>query len=167
MDIGYEIENDRSRANFDRVIEYIGDDPERFAALMKIFYKGDEAVRLRSSWLMSDVAESHPGLVLPYLGKLLEILPMQDEHNGVKRHIARTLQFVDVPKRLRGKAYSYCIDLIADPSEAVAVRACALTAAARIAKDSPELMAELKMTAAGALPGTSAAFQARFRNTFK
>lgn len=167
MDLKHEITTDRSRANFDRVIGFIGDDPERFRELMDVFVNGDEMLRLRSSWIMSDVAELRPELALPYISHLIEILPQKDVHNGIKRHIVRMLQFVDVPKRLCGKVYSYCIDLIADPGEAIAVRCFAITAASRIAKDSPELLAELKLTAANALPNTSAAFRARFKNTFK
>ncbi len=83
--------------------------------------------------------------------------------NAVKRNIARLLQYVEIPRRLAGKVYSHCLDLIDDAYEPVAVRAFALTVAARIAESEPDLMNELRLIVKKHLPHTTAAFQKRAR----
>jgi hypothetical protein len=83
--------------------------------------------------------------------------------DAVKRNIARLLQHVEIPRRLAGKVYAHCVDLIDDADEPVAVRAFALTVAARIAKSEPDLMNELRLIVRKHLPHTTAAFQKRAR----
>ena len=83
--------------------------------------------------------------------------------DAVKRNIVRLLQYVEIPRRLAGKVYAHCVDLIDDAHEPVAVRAFALTVAARIAKSEPGLMNELRLIARKHLPHTTIAFQKRAR----
>ena len=112
---------------------------------------------------MGYCVERRPELIRPYLPKLLDCLERDDMHNAVKRNVARLLQYVQIPRRLAGKVYSHCVDLVDDAYEPVAVRAFALTAAARIAKSEPHLMNELRLVVRKHLPHTTAAFQKRAR----
>ncbi len=116
-----------------------------------------------AAWSISVIAERHPELFAPHLAKLVSYLPHKDVHNAVKRSITRLLQYVDVPKHLRGKVFCYCIDLLADPNEPVAVRCFALTAASRIAADAPSLMSELRLVARDQSTSASAGLKVRIR----
>ncbi|HEU0180285.1 MAG TPA: hypothetical protein VFV58_39110, partial [Blastocatellia bacterium] len=95
--------------------------------------------------------------------KLLDCLKQDDAHDAVRRNIVRLLQYVEIPRRLAGKVYSDCVDLIDDARQPVAVRTFALTVAARVAKSEPDLMGELRLIVRKHLPHTTAAFQKRAR----
>ena len=84
-------------------------------------------------------------------------------HDAVKRNVVRLLQYIEIPKRLVGRVYAHCVDLIDDAYQPVAVRAFALTVAARIAKSEPDLLNELRLIVSKHLPHTTVAFQKRAR----
>jgi hypothetical protein len=163
MDIRQALMDIHSKRQAMAVIEFIGDDAERFAELMKLFYAGEYRLTQCAAGIMGYCAERRPGLIRPYLPKLLDYLKRDDMHDAVKRNILRLLQYVEIPRRLAGKVYAHCVDLIDDACEPVAVRAFALTVAARIARPEPDLMNELRLIARKHLPHTTAAFQKRAR----
>lgn len=145
------------------IVDHIGGDRDRFGELMSLFFEGEYRLTQRAAWPISHCAERWPELVRPYLKRLIEQLPRGDVHDAVKRNIARLLQHVDIPPELRGKVYSYCVDLVDDVDEPVAVRAFALTVAAKIASDEPDLKKELGLIVEQHLNHTSAAFHKRAR----
>ena len=163
MDIRQALLAEHSRRQTMAIVEYIGDDAKRFAELMKIFFASDYRLTQRAAWTMNYCAERHPQLIYPYLPKLLNCLSRDDDHDAVKRNIVRLLQYIEIPKKLLGKVYSHCVDLIDDPSEPIAVRAFALTVASRIAKAEPDLLNELQLIVRQHLPPATAAFQKRAR----
>ena len=145
------------------IVEYIGDDAERFAELMKIFFAGEYRLTQRAAWPMNYCAERSPALIRPYLSKLIDCLKREDMHDAVRRNVVRLLQFVEIPPRLSGKIYSHCVDLVDDAYEPVAVRVFAMSVAARIAKQEPDLMNELRLIVRKHLPHTTVAFHKRAR----
>ncbi len=163
MDIRQALMAEHSKRQTMAIVEFIGDDARRFAKLMKLFFAGEYRLTQRAAWPMNYCAERRPELIRPYLPKLLDCLERDDMHDAVKRNVVRLLQYVEIPRRLAGKVYSYCVDLVDDACEPVAVRAFALTVAARIAKSEPYLMNELRLVVRKHLPHTTAAFQKRAR----
>lgn len=166
MNIRDALAAEHSLANTLAIVEYIGGDSKRFAELMKIFLEGEYRLTQRAAWPISVCAEKHPELIRPYLNKLIDLLERDGLHNAVKRNITRLLQFVEIPKRLQGKAYSHCIDLIADPKEFIAVKANAITVAENIARGEPALMDELRMVTRPLLKDATPALKARLRSLF-
>jgi len=163
MDIRQALMAEHSKRQTMAIVEFIGDDSQRFAELMKLLFAGDYRLTQRAAWSMNYCAERRPELILPYLPKLLDCLEREDMHDAVKRNIVRLLQYIEIPKRLIGRVYSHCVDLIDDAYEPAAVRAFALTVAARIAKSEPDLLKELRLIVSKHLPHTTAAFQKRAR----
>jgi len=166
MDIRQALKAEHSKRQTMAIVEFIGDDAERFAQLMKIFFAGEYRLTQRAAWPMNYCAERHPALIQPYLPKLLACLEREDVHDAVKRNVVRLLQYIEIPKRLAGKVYARCVDLIDDADRPVAVRAFALTVAARIAKSEPDLLNELRLVVRKHLPHTTVAFQKRAREIF-
>ena len=156
----------QSRLSTEVIAGFVGDDPRRFAELFKFFETGDPRQQQCSAWPMSVIAEEHPELVEPYLPKLLEYLPRNDVHDAVRRSIVRLLQFVTIPRRLKGKVYSYCLDLLDDPGQPVAVRCFALSAAVRAADNEPGLMNEIELVVHRHIDNSTAGFRARVRRVF-
>lgn len=161
MDIRQALMAEHSKRQTTDIVEFIGDDPKRFAELMKLFFAGEYRLTQRAAWPMSCCVEKHPELAQPYLPKLLNCLKREDQHDAVKRSIVRLLQYIEIPKRLIGRVYALCFDLIDDAYQPIAVRAFAMTVATRIAKSEPDLMNELRLIVSKHLPHSTAAFQAR------
>ncbi|HXX65530.1 MAG TPA: hypothetical protein VEO56_17135, partial [Bacteroidota bacterium] len=63
MNLEAEILEEHSRHQSDRIAAWIGSDRKRFAALMKLFLKGDWCLTQRSAWIVSICAERDPSLI--------------------------------------------------------------------------------------------------------
>ena len=163
MDIRQALMAVHSKGQAMAIVEFIDDDARRFAELMKHVFAGEYRLTHCAAGVMGYCVELRPGLIRPYLPKLLDCLERDDVHDAVKRNIVRLLQYVEIPRGLAGKVYAHCVDLIDDAGEPVAVRAFAVTVAARIAKLEPDLMNELRLIVRKHLPHTTAAFQKRAR----
>ncbi len=167
MDIRQVLMSGHSKQRTMAIVEFVGEDPERFAELMKLFFAGDYRLTQRAAWPMNYCAERHPKLILPYLPKLLACLDREDQHDAINRNIMRLLQYIEIPKRLVGKVYAHAVDLLDNADEPIAVRAFAMTVAARIAKSEPDLLNELRLIVSKHLPHSTAAFKVRAREILK
>ncbi len=152
-----------SKAQAEKIARYIGDDPERFAELMKCMLGPVYRLSQRAAWPVSLCIERHPALVKPYFNVLIKQLENTDSHVAVRRNVARLLQFVNIPKRYQGRVFDACYNLLDDPNETVAVRVFSMTVAANIAKDEPELLEELRMVAMKYPQASTAGFRSRAR----
>lgn len=161
MDIRTALLAEHSKAQTMKIVEYVGGDADRFAALMRLFLGDTYRLSQRAAWAVNYCAEERPELMRPYFGKLVAQLERDDVHVAVRRNVVRMLQFIDIPKRYRGRVFDACYNLVDDPHQPVAVRVFALTAAARIARDSPELLDELRLVAAKYPQGATAGFRNR------
>ncbi len=166
MDIAKLLSCGQSRSTTEAIVNYIGSDKERFAELMAVFYRDDLRMQQCAAWPISVVAENDPKLVEPYLAKLIAYLPRQDVHAAVRRSVVRLLQFVEVPRRLHGKVFSHCVDLLSNPNEPIGIRCFALTVAARVAEDHPALLNELRLVAEKQRDQASAGLRVRIRRLF-
>lgn len=146
------------------IVEYIGDDPVRFAELISIFFRGEYRLTQRAAWPISVCAEKRPELLRPHLARLVAQLPKKEIHPAVKRNVVRLLQFVEIPKRLHGKVFSHCVDLIDDPNEPIAIRCFSITVAGKIADNQPALLDELKLVVGRHAENASAGLKVRVRH---
>ena len=74
MDLRAALLAEHSKRQTERIVEYVGDDPEGFAELMQLFLGPVYRVSQRAAWAVSNCIERHPELVKPYYGKMLEQL---------------------------------------------------------------------------------------------
>jgi hypothetical protein len=163
MDIRAELLAEHSKRQTMKIVRYVDGDPIKFRELMRHFLGNTYRLSQRAAWAVSCCIESQPELIKPYWSKLIEQLEKDDAHVAVRRNVARLLQFVDVPKRHAGRIFDACYNLLDDPSETVAVRVFSMTVAARIAKDRPALLAELRLVATKYPQATTAGFRSRSR----
>jgi hypothetical protein len=148
MDIKSALLEVHAKAQAEKVVAYVGDDPLRFGELMKLLLGPVYRVSQRAAWPVSYCIERNPELVKPYFNVLIKQLERDHTHAAVRRNVARLFQFVDVPKRYHGRLFDACYNLLDDADQPVAVRVFSMTVAAKLAKDSPELLAELELVAA-------------------
>jgi hypothetical protein len=145
------------------IADYVGSDPGRFAVLMKYMLGSVYRLSQRSAWPVSYCIQRYPELAKPYFNILIQQLERADAHVAVRRNVARLLQFVDIPKRYHGRVFDACYNLFADPSEPVAVRVFAMTVAAKVARDEPDLLDELRLVATKHPEAATAGFRSRAR----
>jgi len=159
MDLKKVLLQEHSKAQTNKVVAYIGDDPEKFKQLMKLFFDETYRVTQRAAWPMSICVEKNPALIKPYLSKMIDKLA--DQTVAVKRNSVRALQFLDIPSRLQGKAVNTCFELLNSPSEAIAVKVFAMTVLANICEKQPDLANELRLSIENQMPLGSAGFKSR------
>ena len=152
-----------SKAQAEKICRYVGDDPRRFAELMKHMLGPDYRLSQRAAYPLSYCVQRHPELIGPYWGKLAGQLEREDAPAAVRRSVARLLQFVDVPKRYGGRIFDACYNRVADPAETVAVRCFSMSVAAKIAKGQPALLDELRLVATKHPETLTAGLRSRMR----
>jgi len=165
MDIKAALLQEHSKAQALRIAAYIGSNPERFRILMTLFLQGEYRVTQRAASVLSSCAENHPTLVPSYLSDLISNLerPVSD---AVKRNTLRLLQDISVPPELQGSLAHICFNYLMG-TEAVAIKAFAMTVLANLAKVEPDLANELKIIIQDQSPHASPGFSARARKILR
>ena len=166
MDIREALLEVHSKAQAEKIAAYVGEDEKRFAELMKHLLGPVYRLSQRAAWPVSYCIERHPGLVKPYFNVLIKQLERDDTHAAVRRNVARLFQFVDVPARYHGRLFDACYNLLDDPDQPVAVRVFSMTVAAKLAKDSRELLGELELVAAKHPSLLTPGMRSRMRRVF-
>jgi len=166
MNIKEELLKEHSKPQALKIVNYIGNNPERFDELMKLFFQENYRLNQRAAWPVGIFAEKHPDFILPYLGAMINLLE-KDVHNAVKRNIVRTLQYIEIPDELLGLAAENCFQLLTSNKEPVAIKVFAMTVLANICKKEPDLKQELTLVIEDQLPYASAGFKSRAKKIFK
>lgn len=167
MNWSKEILKEHSKKQCDKIVSYVGNDPERFTQLVEVFLQGPYRITQRAAWPLSNCVEKHPELLRPHWNKILAFVGKPDIHDAVKRNVLRMFQFVQVPKVYQGRTADICFTFLADTKEPVAIRAFAMTVLANIAREVPELKNELIPIIEDQLPYASAGFLSRSRKVLK
>ena len=167
MDLLKTIEKEHSKEQCDKIVRYVGNDPERFAELMGLFLKGEYRVAQRAAWPMSYCVHNYPELLAPWFKQILPLLQKPGVHDAVVRNIVRMLQFVTIPKRYHGQVMNACFDFIASNNIPVAIKAFSLTVLENLSKEYPDIKAELKLIIEERWPHETAAFRSRAKKILK
>lgn len=158
MDIRAELLREHSARQNRRLTGYACARPAELAELLQVFWYGEPRERQLAADVVGWVGERRPKWLVPHLpGLLAAAQPSPGQHPAVRRGVVRALQFVTVPEEWQALAFDTCLAMLNAPQEAVAIRAYALTAAARLATPYPELAAEVVAAAEKALATTNSA----------
>jgi hypothetical protein len=153
---------EHSKANTQKIVQWIGNDPEKIQKLIDILHTGEYRLVQRATWVMSDVAEIHPDLMKKYVPEFVEKLKDTSAHIAVKRHIYRMLQSLELPEAVHGDLMNHCFESLISPKEALAVRVFAMSILARMTEMYPEISNELRLIIEDALQQeTAASFKSR------
>ena len=154
---------EHSKAQTTKIVNYVGDNEERFKELIDVFLAGPYRVTQRAAWPLSYCVEYHPELIRPHLSRIIRNLNKHGQHDSVKRNTIRLLQFISIPQKLQGITTQVCFSLLQNPKEPIAVRVFSMTVLDNITKVQPELRNELKIILEDNLPYGSAGFVSRAR----
>ncbi len=167
MDLITELNRANSRANRDRIARWVGTDTLRLTQLMKVYLRGDTRDAQLAAGVLFCCLEEHPGMLVPWLAKVVARMDEPDIHPAVRRVAVRALMEVDIPDNLKGRVVDSCFRYLADPDQPVAIRVFSMATLARIAENEPDLWHELRQTIETSLPYSSAAFTAHARKMFR
>jgi hypothetical protein len=143
MNLRSTLEQEHSKRSTSAIIDYIGNNKGRFAELMDVFLEGEYRLTQRAAWPLSYIAVTQPQLAKPYLKRLVQVLGQTNNHPAVPRNILRLFEEIKVPASLAASLFDHCLRHILSESSPVAVRAYAITVAAGIASEFPDLKGEL------------------------
>ena len=163
MHIETELRRSHSKAQCDKIVQYIGERKDRFEELMKLFFSGEYLLTQRAAWPMGYCVRNHPSLVRPWFKKMLDVLESANAHPAAKRNIVRVFQFTDIPKRYQGRLMHDCFGFIEDPEEAIAVKAFSLTILENLCNVYPEILPEIKTIIEARWEQETPAFRSRAR----
>ena len=166
MNIRAAILEEHSKKQVLKIANYVGNDKERFAELIQIYFDGPYIVTQRASWALAHCAVADYNLVYPYLGKMIDMLN-PNAHDAVKRNTLRILGNIDVPEALMGLLVVKCFKYLQSESEPIATRVFSMTILLNISKKEPDLKNELKIVITELLPYGSAAIKSRAKKTLK
>lgn len=161
MNIREALLEEHSKQQTDRIIKYIATDQKKFDELVSLFLNDEYRVVQRAAWPLSYIIIAHPGLAKKHLKKIIQNLGKPGIHDAVKRNTVRFLQTIDIPESLQGTVMDTCFNYIADPGEAVAIKAFSLTILHNLSKIYPEISGELKSLIETQLPHQTAGFKSR------
>jgi hypothetical protein len=167
MDLQKELDKAHNRQQAEKITRYVGNDPARFASLIKIYLQGPYRITQRASWPIGKCIERNPKLAGPHLKTLLDFLKKPGVHDAVKRNTMRLLQHINIPKRNQDQVMTICFEYLQEPKLAVAIKAFAMTSLMKVIHDKPELLQELRVIIEDELPYATAAFRSRGNKVLK
>lgn len=162
-----QIHLEHSKQQAQRLAAWIGHDADRFAVLMGIFLGGDYRLCQRSAWVLTHVAHKAPQLVEPWLPKMVAKTREPGVHDTVKRNVVRLFEDINIPDAIMDDLADVCFRFLADPREAVAVRAFSMTVLDKICQKIPELKPELCLIIEEHIEHGTAAFKSRGNKILK
>lgn len=167
MNLREEILKEHSKAQCNRIVEWVGDSQERFDELFRLFLNDEYRVVQRAAWPVSYSAIAYPGFIKKHFNSLLKNLQKPNLHDAVKRNSVRLLQDVPIPRKYEGDVMNICFNYLASPSEPVAIKAFSLAVLGRLAANYPEIIPEIKLLIEEQLPHQTAAFKSRAKKFLK
>ncbi len=145
MNIREALVKEHSKRNTMAIVDFIGEDKERFAELIDVFNTSDYRLVQRAAWPISYIAERAPGLLSPHWKTLFKLIDT-NPHPAYKRNLLRTLRMMDeIPTFIHSKVIDVCFQAIPSVHEPAAVRAFAIHIMGKLCKVYPELANELSM----------------------
>ena len=161
MDSRNQILKEHTKANCQKIINWVGNDSSRFNQLFNLFLNDENKVTQRAAWPMSYCAIAHPGLIKNKFEKLIENLKRKNIHNAIKRNTVRILQHIIIPSEYEGPVMNLCFQYVESQNEAVAIKAFSLTVLGKLAKKYPEIIPEIRLLVENQLSHQTAAFRQR------
>lgn len=156
-----EILKEHSKAQCTSIVNWVGASQQRFDELFSLFLHDEYRVVQRAAWQVSYCVMAHPDFITKHWNSFIKNLQKPNLHIAVKRNSIRLLQDISIPKKYQGQIMDCCFKYLESPTEAVAVKAFALTVLTNLAKQYPEIIPEIKLIIEDQSPCFTAALKVR------
>lgn len=155
------ISQEHSKKQCNKIVEWVGDDQDRFNELFNFFLNAEYWIAQRAAWPVSYSVINHSVLMKDNFEKLIENVKKPGIHDAIKRNTVRLLQVVNIPEKYEGVVMEICFQYLESLAEAVAIKAFSITVLGNLAKKYPEIIPEIKLIIEEQLPHQTAAFRSR------
>jgi hypothetical protein len=163
MELRVQLLQAHSKVNCNLIVDWIGNSQKKFDELFALFMSNDSRIVQMSSWPLSYCVEAYPNLIQKHFPNLLKHLKKQNNHEAVKRHSLRLLQFVTIPKKYQAIVMNICFDFIQNIDEKPTTKVFSMVVLENLAKLYPEIKPELCLIIETQMPYESAGFKSRGR----
>ena len=167
MNLRAEILKEHSKAQCNKIVNWVGSNQQRFDELFHLFLNDEYRVVQRSAWPMSYCVDAHPALISKHWKELMDNLKKPNLHDAVKRNSIRLMQDIELPETYHGEIMDMCFTCLESPKETLAVKVFSMSVLANLAKYYPEIKPELKLIIEDQLPQQSAGFKSRAKMVLK
>ncbi len=167
MILAEEILKEHSKNQCNRIVDWIGDNQDRFDQLFKLFLHGNDKETQRASWPLGYAVSSHPQLISKHWKSLLKYLQKPNLHNAIKRNSIRCITYTEIPEKYRGTVMDTCFRFLESPAEAVAVKVHSLVVLKNLSVFYPEIIPEMKLLVEAQVNGQTAGFKSCARKVLK
>lgn len=170
MNIKQALIDEHSKAQKDRIAEYVGHNSERFSIFMKIFLGGEEPLPQRAAWCLDVIYRNNPIATQRFFPELIERLADDSAHDAVHRNILKIFESepIDVlDEELQGRLIDLCFGFLANLQRPIAIRAYSMTVLYKFCLVYPEFSSELKLLIEENMKYGSAGIKSRGRKTLK
>ena len=164
MNLREEILKEHSKAQCDKIVNWIDDSQKRFDELFDLFLNDEYRVTQRAAWPLSNSVIAYPEFIRKNFSRLINNLKKPGLHNSIKRNSIRLLQNVDIPEKFHGEIMEICFRYVESPTEAVATKVFSLTVLNNLSKQYPEILPEIKLLIEEQWPHQTAAFKSRAKS---
>lgn len=165
MDLKAKLKNqllaELSRRNTDLITQWVIDQPEGVDFLVDLVLQHSEKVSPRATWVLEKVSEK---LHKPAQHQMVRILKELTNitSSSTRRTLAKVLMLHDIPEAFEGEMLDYCISMIEDPKEPVAVKANCMTIVFNLLPKYPDLKNEIFAIIEDQIPHNTIGFKSRF-----
>lgn len=142
MNIAKQLLTENSRESWNKVINYVGKNPQRFDEFMQLFLGDDELLVKRTGQPFGAIVEKQHHLITPYFQAIIDNMSRYPIPS-VKRNVMRVLQFVDIPEEYDAQLLELGFNFLQSSEEPIAVKAFTMTVLRKICERYPELTNEL------------------------
>jgi hypothetical protein len=167
MNLREELLKEHSKAQCNKIVQWVADDQKRFDELFALFLTDIYRVTQRAAWPISYCVIAHPKFINKNWGKLIKNLSKPNLHDSIKRNSVRLLQHVDIPEKYQGDIMNICFGYVGSSTEAVAIKAFSLTVLGNLAKQYPEIIPEIKILIESQVETQTIAFKTRAKKLLK
>ncbi len=166
MDLKKELTAPRSMIQTKAIVDWIGQNPRHIDILLDAYLGNDARVTQNAAFFMMHVGDTHPSLVKPHIGRLIEQLG-NNPPVAIKRNTIRFLQSHPIPEEYQGDLAEHCFHYLTDPKEAIAIKAFSMTVLYNLTRIYPDLKNELTLGIKDAMENGTAGIISRGRKILK
>ncbi len=168
MNLIQTLEREHSITITNEIIHWIGNNQQRFDALMQIIYTAEYRIVQRASWPLGYIAANHPSLINKHYDKMLSLLDQPNQPTAVRRNLLRILdQIPEIKEAFHGTIMDACFRYIENPNEPIAVQAFALGILHKLSTQYPEIVPEILSIIEIRLPEASPALKSKAKKFYK
>ena len=142
MDLKKHLRDRNLKWNWDAIAKYCIENPASIAKILDYCTDEEIIIQQNAGAVLGKLIDHDKQVLYPYQQRFIAILS-QNPHDAVKRGMMRVYQWLAIDEEIEGELFDYIIKYLANPEEAIAIKAFGMTVARRICEKYPELANEL------------------------